>query len=212
MTAYFLLDDYASWLAQPESRIADILALNVEEREEGVRVVISIVESKCVAAEGLAKARRDSKDQLLATQGMFREALFGDPGRLDRDVWLARLADMLVDADIPPGMTGLMERSRAQLKKQDLTSSPRPRDYFATYLGRHICGRQFGDSSSSTIPPLASNARIASSREPLMEYRIVFDCASGFIVPRPTVMQMSSGRWARLYDVPLVTLAATSTA
>jgi S-DNA-T family DNA segregation ATPase FtsK/SpoIIIE len=39
----------------------------------------------------------------MATLGMFREALFGDPGRLDRDVWLARLADMLIDADIPPG-------------------------------------------------------------------------------------------------------------
>lgn len=125
LTAYFLLDDYARWLSQPESRIADILALNVEEREEGVRVVISIVESKYVAADGLAKARRDSKDQLLATLGMFREALFGDPGRLDRDVWLARLADMLIDADIPPGMTGLMERARAKLREGDVEISLR---------------------------------------------------------------------------------------
>ncbi|WP_019447006.1 FtsK/SpoIIIE domain-containing protein [Cupriavidus sp. BIS7] len=125
LTAYFLLDDYASWLSQPESRIADILALNVEEREEGVRVVISIVESKYVSADGLAKARRDSKDQLLSTLGMFREALFGDPGRLDRDVWLARLADMLIDADIPPGMTGLMERARAKLREGDVEISLR---------------------------------------------------------------------------------------
>lgn len=125
LTAYFLLDDYASWLSQPESRIADILALNVEEREEGVRVVISIVESKYVATDGLAKARRDSKDQLLATLGMFREALFGDPGRLDRDVWLARLADMLIDADIPPGMTGLMERARSKLREGDVEISLR---------------------------------------------------------------------------------------
>ena len=125
LTAYFLLDDYASWLSQSESRIADILALTVEEREEGVRVVISIVESKYVAADGLAKARRDSKDQLLATLGMFREALFGDPGRLDRDVWLARLADMLIDADIPPGMTGLMERARAKLREGDVEISLR---------------------------------------------------------------------------------------
>lgn len=125
LTAYFLLDDYASWLSQPESRIADILALNVEEREEGVRVVISIVESKYVAADGIAKARLDSKDQLLATLGMFREALFGDPGRLDRDVWLARLADMLIDADIPPGMTGLMERARAKLREGDVQISLR---------------------------------------------------------------------------------------
>lgn len=125
LTAYFLLDDYASWLSQPESRIADILALNVEEREEGVRVAISIVESKYVSADGLAKARRDSKDQLLATLGMFREALFGDPGRLDRDVWLARLADMLIDADIPPGMTGLMERARSKLREGNVEISLR---------------------------------------------------------------------------------------
>lgn len=125
LTAYFLLDDYASWLSQPESRIADILALNVEEHEESIRVVISIVESKYVGADGLAKARRDSKDQLLATLGMFREALFGDPGRLDRDVWLARLADMLIDADVPPGMTGLMERARAKLREGDLEISLR---------------------------------------------------------------------------------------
>lgn len=125
LTAYFLLDDYASWLSQPESRIADILAINVEEREEGVRVVISIVESKYVSADGLAKARRDSKDQLLATLGMFREALFGNPGRLDRDVWLARLADMLIDAEIPPGMTGLMERARSKLREGDVEISLR---------------------------------------------------------------------------------------
>ena len=125
LTAYFLLDDYASWLSQPESRIADILALNVEESEESVRVVISIVESKYVGTDGLAKARRDSKDQLLATLGMFREALFGDPGRLDRDVWLARLADMLIDADIPPGMTGLMERARSKLREGDVEISLR---------------------------------------------------------------------------------------
>jgi DNA segregation ATPase FtsK/SpoIIIE, S-DNA-T family len=125
LTAYFLLDDYASWLSQPESRIADILALNVEEREDDVRVVISIVESKYVHADSLAKARRDSKDQLLATLGMFREALFGDPGRLDRDVWLARLADMLIDADIPPGMTGLMERARAKLREGEADISLR---------------------------------------------------------------------------------------
>lgn len=125
LTAYFLLDDYASWLSQPESRIADILALNVEEKDDGIRVVISIVESKYVGADGIAAARRSSKDQLLTTLGLFREALFGDPGRLDRDVWLARLADMLIDADIPPGMTGLLERARSKLREGDVEISLR---------------------------------------------------------------------------------------
>ena len=125
LTAYFLLDDYASWLSQPESRIADILAINVEEKDEGIRVVISIVESKYVGTDGLASARRSSKDQLLTTLEKFREALFGDPGRLDRDVWLARLADMLIDADIPPGMTGLLERARSKLREGDVEISLR---------------------------------------------------------------------------------------
>lgn len=125
LTAYFLLDDYASWLSQPESRIADILALNVEETADVIRVVISIVESKYVSADGMAAACRSSKDQLLTTLGLFREALFGDPGRLDRDVWLARLADMLIDADIPPGMTGLMERARSKLREGDVEISLR---------------------------------------------------------------------------------------
>lgn len=147
LTAYFLLDDYASWLSQPESRIADILALNVEEKDEGVRVVISIVESKYVGADSLAGARRSSRDQLLTTLSLFREALFGDPGRLDRDVWLARLADMLIDADIPPGMTGLMERARSKLREGDVEISLR--GYSQVYV--HTSDAGTGSSSEQEL-------------------------------------------------------------
>ncbi len=147
LTAYFLLDDYASWLSQPESRIADILALNVEEKEEGIRVVISIVESKYVDTDGVAAARRSSKDQLLTTLGLFREALFGDPGRLDRDVWLARLADMLIDADIPPGMTGLMERARSKLREGDVEISLR--GYSQVYI--HTSDVDSGSASEQVL-------------------------------------------------------------
>jgi DNA segregation ATPase FtsK/SpoIIIE, S-DNA-T family len=147
LTAYFLLDDYASWLSQPESRIADILAINVEEKDEGIRVVISIVESKYVGADGLAAARRGSKDQLLQTLDKFREAIFGDPGRLDRDVWLARLADMLIDADIPPGMTGLMERARSKLREGDVEISLR--GYSQVYV--HTSDAGSGSSSEQEV-------------------------------------------------------------
>lgn len=115
-TAYFLLDDYADWLAQRESRIADILGLCVEEADEGPLLHVAVVESKYVSAQGAAEARRSSKAQLMATLTTFRVALFGDPGRLDRDLWLSRLADLLIDADIPPGCAGLLERMRAKLR------------------------------------------------------------------------------------------------
>ena len=98
---FFLLDDYASWLAQRESRIADLLGLCIEESAEGIRLHLAVVESKYVAAEAAADAKRGSRAQLLATLTTLREALFGDPGRLDRDLWLARLADLLIDAVIP---------------------------------------------------------------------------------------------------------------
>lgn len=159
LTAYFLLDDYASWLSQPESRIADILALNVEEKDEGIRVVISVVESKYIAADGLAKARRESKDQLLATLGMFREALFGDPGRLDRDVWLARLADMLIDADIPPGMTGLMERARSKLREGDVEISLRG------YSHVYVHTSDAGSTSASDQELLEESAGVRAWQE-----------------------------------------------
>ncbi|WP_437559364.1 FtsK/SpoIIIE domain-containing protein [Acidithiobacillus sulfuriphilus] len=162
LTAYFLLDDYASWLSQPESRIADILALNVEEREEDFRVVIAIVESKYVSADGIAKARRDSKDQLMATLGMFREALFGDPGRLDRDVWLARLADMLIDAEIPPGMTGLMERARSKLREGDVEISLR--GYSQVYV-------HTSDAGSSS----ASDQELLEESDGVQAWQEVFD-------------------------------------
>lgn len=117
---YFLLDDYADWLAQRESRIADILGLSVEETDDGIRLRIAVVESKYVSNEGAAEARRSSKAQLMATLSTFRSALFGDPGRLDRDVWLSRLADLLMDAEIPPGLSGLLERARAKLREGDV--------------------------------------------------------------------------------------------
>lgn len=115
-SVYFLLDDYADWLAQKESRIADILGLCVEERDGVPHLHVAVIESKYVTSQVAAEAKRSSKAQLLATLSTFRAALFGDPGRLDRDVWLARLADLLIDADIPPGCSGLLERARAALR------------------------------------------------------------------------------------------------
>lgn len=124
-TVFFLLDDYATWLAQRESRIADLLGLCVEERDGVPHLHIAIVESKYVGADGAAEARRSSKAQLMATLSTFRSALFGDPGRLDRDVWLARLADLLVDADVPAGCSDLLERARSTLREGEARISLR---------------------------------------------------------------------------------------
>ncbi len=83
LAVFFLLDDYAAWLAQRENRLADLLGLCVEEDGDSVRLHVAVVEAKYVCAAGSAEARRSSKAQLVATLSTLDDALFGDPGRLD---------------------------------------------------------------------------------------------------------------------------------
>ena len=116
--AWFLLDDYAEWLGQREQGMADILALSVEQDSHGtshVRVVVT--EAKYVTMDGAAEARRSSKQQLRQTVKRIDDALFGDPGRLDRDLWLARIADLLLDGTTAVGQTATLEAVRDGIRR-----------------------------------------------------------------------------------------------
>lgn len=125
LTVFFLLDDYAAWLAQQENRLADLLGVCVEEDGDSIKFHICVVESKYVSANSAADAKRSSVAQLGATLSTLDEALFGDPGRLDRDLWLSRLSDLLLDAAVPPGLTGLLERARSAVRDGAVTISMR---------------------------------------------------------------------------------------
>jgi S-DNA-T family DNA segregation ATPase FtsK/SpoIIIE len=162
-TVFFLLDDYASWLAQKESRIADILGLCVEERDGIPHIHIAVVESKYVTAEGAAEAKRSSKAQLMATLSTFRNALFGDPGRLDRDVWLARLSDLLIDADIRAGSSDLLERARSKLRDGHALISLRGYS--------HV----FVHSSSASGNPVASEQILINEDDGTQAWQEVFE-------------------------------------
>lgn len=94
---WYFLDDYSSWLGQREQQIADILAISPKENEKGVYLQIILSESKYIDASNLANAKKTSQKQLRETVARFIDALFEQPGRIDRDLWLARLSDMLLD-------------------------------------------------------------------------------------------------------------------
>ena len=164
-SVFFLLDDYADWLAQRENRIADILGLFVEEHDGLPHLHIAVIESKYVAGAGAAEAKRSSKAQLLATLSTFRAALFGDPGRLDRDVWLARLADLLIDADIPVGCSGLLERARAKLREGEVLISLRGYS--------HV----FVHSAESTTHQAASEQVLVDNTEGIQAWQEIFERA-----------------------------------
>jgi S-DNA-T family DNA segregation ATPase FtsK/SpoIIIE len=96
-TAWFFLDDYAGWLGQREGGIADLLALGVEDGPDGSALRLLVSEAKFLRASILAQERRSSRNQVKSTVARLADALFGQPGRLDRDLWLARLSDLLLD-------------------------------------------------------------------------------------------------------------------
>jgi len=105
---WYFLDDYAEWLGQREEQIADILTLSPEQTQSGqLRLTIIVVESKYIDVASLASKRKESQKQLRDTVKRITDALFGDPERLDRDLWLARLSDLILDGIQIPASAGI---------------------------------------------------------------------------------------------------------
>jgi S-DNA-T family DNA segregation ATPase FtsK/SpoIIIE len=94
---WFFLDDYATWLGQKEEQIADILALCPRIKNGQPYLQVLVTEAKYVESKGAADAKKNSQKQLRDTMVRMDNAIFGSPGRLDRDLWLSRLSDLLND-------------------------------------------------------------------------------------------------------------------
>lgn len=95
---WYFLDDYAEWLGEREQHIADILVLIPEQNSEGKRrLTIVISEAKYIDGANLATMQKESQKQLRDTVNRFHDVLFGSTERLDRELWLARLSDLLLD-------------------------------------------------------------------------------------------------------------------
>lgn len=96
--AWYFMDDYAGWLGQREGGIADLIALSPRHADGKVALRIRVTEAKYIADAQVSEMRKKSRSQLQNTVNRIREALFGNPGRLDRDLWLSRLSEFLVQA------------------------------------------------------------------------------------------------------------------
>lgn len=95
---WYFLDDYAEWLGQREEQIADILALTPEQTPDGkMQLAVIISEAKYIDAASLSSKRKESQKQLRDTVRRINDAIFGDPKRLDRDLWLSRFSDLMLN-------------------------------------------------------------------------------------------------------------------
>lgn len=97
LVGWYFLDDYASWLGAREETQADILALSPALDEAGQLVLrILVTEAKYVDAVSYAAKRKESEKQLRDTVRRIIDATT-EPNRMDRDSWLSRLGDLLLD-------------------------------------------------------------------------------------------------------------------
>lgn len=95
---WYFLDDYAEWLGQREEQIADILTLAPEQTPDGqLQLAVIIAESKYINAGSLQPKRKESQKQLRDTVRRISDALFGNPKRLDRELWLSRFSDLMLN-------------------------------------------------------------------------------------------------------------------
>lgn len=108
LIGWYFLDDYASWIGRREQQIADLLAICPHVAPDGkLRITLAVSEAKYVEIESLAPKRKESQKQLRDTLERLEEAIFGDPERLDRQSWLARLADLMLDGIRIPAARGI---------------------------------------------------------------------------------------------------------
>ena len=94
---WYFLDDYARWFDKKAGTVADIIALapTITAGERRLRVVIS--ESKFVTDSAQSGAANKSHTQLRTTMHALEQALNPDEERVDRELYLSRLADLLLE-------------------------------------------------------------------------------------------------------------------
>lgn len=98
---WYFLDDFASWFGQREEQIADIMAI-APRVEDGVPVLmVAISEAKYVTSRGYKTHAKKSAKQLEETAARIGRALDPKHNRIDREIWLHRLGDFMIEGMEP---------------------------------------------------------------------------------------------------------------
>lgn len=149
---WYFLDDYSRWLGQKEEHLADIMALSPGFDSEGNRILkVTVTEAKYIDSGSMVHESRRSARQLHETVERIQDAIFGAPRRLDRDFWLSRLADMLLDGiTLPPTDEVKINVWREDIRKGNVKILLRG------YSHIFIHKQQLGEGDPSNSVPLKS--------------------------------------------------------
>ncbi len=105
---WYFLDDFATWFGQKEEKIADIMAIApcIKDGRHILKLLIS--EAKYVSSRGYQTHGRKSAQQLAETFNRISRALDPERSRIDKDIWLHRIGDLMIENmqlsdDLPVG-------------------------------------------------------------------------------------------------------------
>ena len=98
---WYFLDDFASWFGQREEQIADVMAIapRIEDGKPVLKIAIS--EAKFVSSESHRTQAKKSARQLQDTVSRVSRALDPAHRRIDRETWLHRLGDFMIEGMEP---------------------------------------------------------------------------------------------------------------
>ena len=121
-TGWYFLDDCATWFGQNEEQIADIMAIapRIENGRPVLKVAIS--EAKFVRSDGHRTHARKSAKQLQETVARIGRAIDPAQKRIDRDIWLHRIGDFMIESVEPfeaAKMNGMDLHQWSQQVRQD---------------------------------------------------------------------------------------------
>ena len=94
---WYFLDDFASWFGQREEQIADIMAIAPRIENDTPILMVAISEAKYVNSRDYRKHAKKSSKQLEETIARVGRALDPSHNRIDRDIWLHRLGDFMIE-------------------------------------------------------------------------------------------------------------------
>lgn len=100
-TGWYFLDDFASWFGQKEEQIADIMAISPKIIDGEHCLLVCVSEAKYVTSNGYKSHAKKSAKQLEETVARISRALDPNRNRIDRDIWLHRLGDFMLEGMEP---------------------------------------------------------------------------------------------------------------
>lgn len=98
---WYFLDDFASWFGQREEQIADIMAIAPRIVDGNPILKVAISEAKFVSSRGYRAQAKKSAKQLEETVARLGRAIDPNHKRIDRDIWLNRIGDFMIEGMEP---------------------------------------------------------------------------------------------------------------